>query len=73
MVHSSWFRSWFCSWFDLWYMVHGIKTVLDNVLLDHGGLPCLLPITVHLNLGHPPDTQGYLGLLSEPCTPTQTL
>ena len=49
------------------------KTVLHNVLLDHGGLPCVLPFTVHLDLGHLPDTQGYLGLLSEPCSPTQTL
>ena len=53
-------------------MVHSVKTVLDNVLLDHGGLPCVLPFAVHLDLGHLPDTQGYLGLLSEPCTPTQT-
>ena len=44
--------------------------VLDNVLLEHVGLPCVLPFAVHLDLGHFPDTQGYLGLLSEPCTPT---
>ena len=55
-----------------WFMVHGspFKTVLDNVLLDHGGLPCVLPFSVHLDLGHLPDTQGYLGLISEPCTPS---
>ena len=47
------------------------KTVLANVLLEHGAdgaLPCVLPFIVHLDLGHPPDTQRYLGLLSEPCT-----
>ena len=48
------------------------KTVLDNVLLYHDGLPCVLPFLVYLDLGHLPDTQGYLGLLSEPCIPTQT-
>ena len=32
------------------------KTVLYNVLLEHGGLPCVLPSTVHLDFGHPPDT-----------------
>ena len=47
------------------------KTVLDNVLLEHGGLPCVLPSIVHPDLGHPPDTQGYLGLLSEPFDTTQ--
>ena len=44
----------------------------DNVPLEHGGLPCVLPYAVHLDLGYLPDTQGSLGLLSEPCTPTQT-
>ena len=39
----------------------------------HGGLPCVLPYAVHLDIGYLPDIQGYLGLLSEPCTPTQTL
>ena len=50
-----------------WYMVPlgPFKTVLYNVLLDHGGLPCVLPFAVHLDLGHLPDTQGYLGLLSD--------
>ena len=42
------------------FMVHGVKIVLDNVLLDHGGLPYVLPFTVHLDLGHHHDTQGYL-------------
>ena len=28
--------------------------------------------TLDLDLGHLPDTQRYLGLLSEPCTPIQT-
>ena len=40
------------------------KTVLDNVLLKHGGLPCVLPFGVHLDFGHLPDTQRYLGLLT---------
>ena len=70
MVHESWFCSWFCSWFGLWfgswfglwYIVHG---VLNSVLLEHGGLHCVLPCAVHPDLGHPPDTQEYLGLLSE--------
>ena len=38
------------------------KTVLDNVLLEHGGLHCVLPCAVHPDLGHPTDTQEYLGL-----------
>ena len=49
-----------------WFMVHGVKTVLDNVLLDHGGLPCVLIFAVHLDFGHLPVIQWYLGLLSEP-------
>ena len=36
------------------------KTVLDNVLLEHGGLHCVLPCAVHPDLGHLPDTQEYL-------------
>ena len=39
--------------------------VLDKVLLVHGGLPCVLPFAVHHELEHLPDTQGYLGLLSQ--------
>ena len=46
--------------------------VLDNVLLEHGGLHCVLPCAVLPDLGHPPDTQEYLGLLSEPFNTTQT-
>ena len=49
------------------------KTVLDNVLLEHGGLHCVLPCAVHPDLGHPPDSQEYLGLLSEPFNTTQTI
>ena len=30
-------------------MVYG---VLSNVLLEHGGLPCLFPSDVHLDYGH---------------------
>ena len=78
LVHESWFCSWFCSWicswfgsgFDLWYMVHG---VLNNVLLDNGGLPFIFPFKVHLDFGHHCNTQWYLRLLSEPCNPTQTI
>ena len=49
-----------------------IECALHNVLLEHGELPCVLPFDVHLDLGYLSDTQGSLGLLSEPCTPTQT-
>ena len=45
-----------------------IKSDLDKVLLEHGGLPCVLPFAVHVDLEHL-ETQGYLGLLSEPCEP----
>ena len=48
-----------------------IECALYNVLLEHGELPCVLPFDVHLDLGHLPDTQGYFGLLPEPCNPTQ--
>ena len=41
------------------------KPFFDNDLLKHGRLPHVLPLAVHLDLGHLPDTQGYLGLLSE--------
>ena len=47
------------------FMVHGVRRI---VLLEDG----ILPFIVHLNFGHLPDTQRYLGLLSEPCSPTQT-
>ena len=70
MVDESWFCSWFCSWFRI--PLRPFKTVLDNVLLEHGGLHCVLPCAVHPDLGHPPDTQEYLGLLSEPFNTTQT-
>ena len=46
-----------------------IECALHYVLLEHGELPCVLPFDFHLDLGHLPDTQGYLGLLPEPCTP----
>ena len=61
-----------CLVYGTLFMVHSVKTVLDNVLLDHGGLPCVLPCAVLPDLGHPPDTQEYLGLLSEPFNTTQT-
>ena len=53
-------------------LVHGLVYVLDNVLLEHGGLHCVLPCAVHPDLGHPPDTQEYFGLLFEPFNTTQT-
>ena len=56
-------------WFGLWYMVYG---VLNNVLLELGGLHCVLPCAVHPDLGHPPDNQEYLGLVSEAFNTTQT-
>ena len=34
-------------------------SVLYNVLLEYGGLLCVLPFVVHLDLGHLLDTQGY--------------
>ena len=50
-----------------------IECAHHNVLLDYGELPCVLPYAVHLDLGYCPDTQGYLGLLSGPYTPSHTL
>ena len=52
------------------FIVHG---VFHNVLLEHGGLPCIFPFNVHFDFGHHCDTQWYLRLLSEPCNPTQTI
>ena len=45
---------------------------IQNVLLEHVGLPCVLPIAVHLDLGHITDTQDHSGLISELGSPTQT-
>ena len=42
-------------------MVHG---VLNNVFLEHSGLPFIFPIKVHLDFGHHCNTQWYLRLLS---------
>ena len=50
------------------FIVHG---VFQNVLLEHGGLPCIFPFNFHFDFGHHYDTQWYLGLLSEPCNHTQ--
>ena len=47
-----------------------LKIVFDNVdvnNVNNGKLPHVLHLTVHL------DKKGYLGFLSEPCTPIQTL
>ena len=35
--------------------------MIDDVLLEHVGLTHVLPLTVHLDLEHLPNTQGYLG------------
>ena len=70
MVRLMVYESWFCSWFGI--SLRPYKTVLDNVLLQHFGLHCVLPCAVLPDLGHPPDTQEYLGLLSEPFNTTQT-
>ena len=35
--------------YGTWFMVRG---VLHNVLLEHGGLPCIFPLNVHLDFGH---------------------
>ena len=66
------FMVWFMVWFMIWFMVDG---VLHIVLLEHGGLPCIFPLNVHLDLdfGHHCDTQWCLRLISEPCNPTQTI
>ena len=53
--------------------VYGLVYVLDNVPIEHGGLHCVLPCAVLPDLGHPPDTQGYLGLLAGLYTPSHTL
>ena len=45
-----------------------LRSLFNKVLLEDGELPCVLPLAVQLDLGHLPDNQGYLGLLSEPCT-----
>ena len=58
---------------EFWTLAFGLGTYFDNVLLDLGEPPCVLPLAVHLDLRHLPETQGYLGLLSVPCTHTQTL
>ena len=50
-----------------------IECACHNVLLEYSELPCVLPYAVHLDLGYCPDTQGYLGLLSGPHTPSHTL
>ena len=54
------------------FLLRPVKSVFDNVLLEHDGLHSVLPYAVHPDLGHPPDTQEYLGLLSEPFNTTQT-
>ena len=63
-------ESWFCSLFGI--PLRPFKTVLDNVLLEHGGLHCVLLCAVHPDLGHSPDSQEYLGLLSEPFNTNKT-
>ena len=63
------------------YLNHGhqsltlrlLKSDLEHVLIEHGEQPCgVLPFAFHLDLGCLLETQEYLGLLSEPCSPIQT-
>ena len=58
---------------DLSLQLRLFRCVFDNVILEHGEIPCVLPLAVHLDLGHLPDNQGYLRLLSEPCTSQKIL
>ena len=71
LVHGSKFMVWFMVWDTFltlrgtwgFYLNHLIqlrpfKSVFDNVLLEHGGLPFVLPFSVHLDLEHLPDTVG---------------
>ena len=44
----------------LWLMVHGD---LQNLLGEHGGLPCVLPSTVHLDLGNHHDAHHNYTIL----------
>ena len=68
----------FMVWFMVWFMVlvSGTQFIVPgvflNVLLEHGGLPCIFPFNVYLDFGHHCYTQWYLGLLSEPYNPTHT-
>ena len=39
-----------------------LKPFFDNVLLEHDGLPCVLPPAVYLDLGHLHETLGDSGL-----------
>ena len=54
MGQESWFCSWFCSWFRLWF-----GSWFDNVLLEHGGLPHVLPLAVHL-IFSPEQVEGVI-------------
>ena len=56
-----------------WFMVHGsgFCSGFCSWFSAWFGAWDVLPFDVHLDLGHLSDTQGYLGLLPEPCTPTQ--
>ena len=57
---------------DHWLSIRLLKPFFDNVLHAHVWLPCVLPLAVHLDSGHLPDTQGYSGLLFEPSTSSQS-
>ena len=39
-----------------WHFYNGPKRKIDDVLLEHVGLPHVLPLTVHLDLEHLPNT-----------------
>ena len=54
-------------------MNHGsVHGSVHGFVHEHVGLHCVLPCVIHPDLEHPPDTQEYLGLLTEPFNATQT-
>ena len=51
-------------------MDFGLWIFFDNVLLEHGELPCVLPVAVHHpDLGHLPDTHEILVTALRPNSP----
>ena len=57
---------------EFWTLVYGLWTSFDNVLLEHGELPCcILTLAVYLALGHfpVPDTQlgSFNFMTCKPC------
>ena len=43
---------------EFWTLVYGLGTSFNNVLLEYGELPCVLPLAVHLDFGHLLNTLG---------------